>query len=114
MPQIELGDITRDYYGILYSGTPLALTCSLNLSTIDTTFSVTSEWTHNEEVVSNTSRVKECITEIANNVYNATLYFYSLNSTIDDGEYTCTFSIGSNLLLSNITSNGSTYLSIEG
>ncbi|XP_019853876.1 PREDICTED: hemicentin-1-like [Amphimedon queenslandica] len=113
LPPFELGDITRDYYGTLYSGTPLALTCSLNLSTIDTTFSVTNEWIHNEEVVSNTSRVKQCITEIATNVYNATLYFYPLNSTIDDGEYKCTFSIGSNLLLSNISSNVSTYLLYE-
>ena len=114
VPPLELGGIARDYYDILYSGTPLALTCSLNLSTIDTTFSVTSKWTHNEEVVLNTSRVKQCITEIATNVYNATLYFYPLNSTIDDGEYACVFSISSNLLLSNVTSNASTYLSIEG
>ena len=113
MPEIR-ADITSDYSGQLFSGTPLALTCTLNLSAIDTIIGVTSQWTHKGAMVTNSSRIKQCITIIAPNTFNTTVYFNPLNSTSDDGEYTCTFAITSDLLLSNSNTNASIHISVDG
>ena len=84
-------NITLNRTGDLYGGTPLTLTCSIQLNpAVDTTVMVTRMWRGpRSQVVSDTSRVTVSnVVERSDNLYKTTIEFRSL-STSDGGNYDC-------------------------
>ena len=77
--------------GVLYAGTPLTLTCSIQLNqAVDTTVMVTRMWSGpGSQAVSNSSRVAVSnLAERSGNQYESTIEFSSLY-TSDSGNYEC-------------------------
>lgn len=84
--------ISQDFNGTLYPGTPLAIVCSLNLTSTEyanVSFNVTNIWSKNGNALPNNSRIKECLTNTSSTFYDAILYFYPLHNSTDSGEYSC-------------------------
>ena len=83
--------ITPNHTGILYAGTPLTLTCSIQLNpAVDTTVMVTRMWRGpGSQVVSNSWRVTVSnLLKRSTLLYETTIEFVPL-STIDSGDYEC-------------------------
>ena len=83
--------ITPNHSGVLYAGTPLTLTCSIQLNpAVDTTVMVTRMWRGpGSQVVSNSSRVTVSnVVERGVLLYETTIEF-DLLSTTDSGNYEC-------------------------
>ena len=83
--------ITPNHTGILYAGTPLTLTCSIQLNpAVDTTVMVTRMWRGpGSQVVSNSSHVTVSnLLKRLTFVYETTIEF-DLLSTTDSGNYEC-------------------------
>ena len=83
--------ITPNHTGVLYAGTPITLTCSIQLNpAVDTTVMVTRMWRGpGSQVVSNSSHitVSNLLKRLAF-VYETTIEFDPL-STTDSGNYVC-------------------------
>ena len=83
--------ITPNHTGVLYAGTPLTLTCSIELNpAVDTTVIVTKMWRGpGSQVVSNSSRVTVSnLVERSAFLYETTIEFVPL-STSNGGDYEC-------------------------
>ena len=83
--------ITPIRTGIPYAGTPLSLTCSIQLNpAVDTTVMVTRTWSGpGSQAVSNSSRVTvPNLVKTSDNLYVAAIQFIPL-STTDSGNYEC-------------------------
>ena len=83
--------ITSNRTGVLYAGTPLTLTCSIQLNpAVDTTVMVTRMWRGPaSQVVSNSSHVTVSnLVERSALLYETTIQFSPLNTT-DSGNYEC-------------------------
>ena len=83
--------ITPNRTGVLYTGTPLTLTCSIQLNpAVDTTVMVTRMWSGpGSQAVSNSSHVTVSnLVERSDNLYETTIEFHPLNTT-DHGNYEC-------------------------
>ena len=83
--------ITPNRTGVLYAGTPLTLTCSIQLNpAVDTTVMVTRMWRGPaSQVVSNSSHVSVSnILKRSAFIYETTIQFSPLN-TVDGGNYEC-------------------------
>ena len=83
--------ITPNHSGVLYAGTPLTLTCSIQLNpAVDTTVMATRMWRGpGSQVVSNSSRVTVSnLLKRLTFVYETTIEFDPL-STTDSGTYEC-------------------------
>ena len=83
--------ITPNHSGVLYAGTPLTLTCSIQLNpAVDTTVMATRMWRGpGSQVVSNSSRVTVSnLLKRLTFVYETTIEF-DLLSTTDSGNYEC-------------------------
>lgn len=111
--------LSQDYKGSLYTGTPLILSCTLNVSFVETPVLVTSQWTKDGiDIVSlNQSRVQQNDTEISENVFVSLLVFYPLNSTTDSGEIVCHFTVhpspGGEVFIGT-TAKGAVNISVNG
>ena len=84
-------NITSNRTGVLYAGTPLTLTCSIQLNpAVDTTVVVNRMWSGpGSHTVSNSSRVTVSnLAERSAILYESTIEFSSL-STTDSGNYEC-------------------------
>ena len=109
--------ITQDYTGLLYTGTPLTLRCSLNLTAIDTNITVYSQWisTSQNANIQTDSRLTQSLTEISANAYESVLTFNPLDSLVDDGEYICLFTVSTDdVVTDDRTGNASIQLSVNG
>ena len=83
--------ITPNRTGVLYAGTPLTLTCSIQLNpAVDTTVMVTRMWRGpGSQTVSNSSHVTVSnLVERGAFLYETTIQFVPL-STTDSGNYKC-------------------------
>ena len=83
--------ITPNRTGVLYAGTPLTLTCSIQLNpAVDTTVMVTRMWRGpRSQTISNSSRVTVSnLVERSAFLYETTIQFVPL-STSDGGNYEC-------------------------
>ena len=83
--------ITSNRSGVLYAGTPLTLTCSIQLNpAVDTTVMVTRMWRGpGSQVVSNSSHVT--VSNLVSRsafLYETTIQFVPLNTTAH-GNYVC-------------------------
>ena len=90
VPQLTV-NITPNRTGVLYSGTPLTLTCSIQLNpAVDTPVMVTRMWRGpGSQVVSNSWRVTVSnLLKRSTLLYETTIEFVPL-STIDSGDYEC-------------------------
>ena len=110
-------DISRNYLGTLYAGTPLTLTCNITLDDlVDIPVIVTNQWTRNmTNITEPTTTVN--LTETDTNRYTATLEFYPLSATYDNGEYQCTVLVTANTTdnyTTNITNETSIDVVVEG
>ena len=110
-------DISRNYLGTLYAGTPLTLTCEITLDDlVDIPVIVTNQWTRNmTNITEPTTTVN--LTETDTNRYTATLEFYPLSATYDNGEYQCTVLVTANtddIYTTNITNETSIDVVVEG
>ena len=110
-------DISRDYSDTLYAGTPLTLTCDITLDDlVDIPVIVTNQWTRNMMIITEPT-ITESLTETDTNRYTATLYFYPLSATYDNGEYQCTVLVTANTVdnyTTNITNETSIDVVVEG
>ena len=82
--------ITPNRTGVLYAGTPLTLTCSIQLNpAVDTTVVVTRIWSKpGSQAVSNSRVTVSNLVERSDNLYESTIEFSSLN-TSDGTNYKC-------------------------
>jgi len=83
--------ITPNRTGVLYAGTPLTLTCSIQLNpAVDTTVMVTRMWRGpRSQVVRNTSLVTvSCLVEQSDNLFETSIVFNPLR-TSSGGSYNC-------------------------
>ena len=83
--------ITPNRTGVLYAGTPLTLTCSIQLNpAVDSTVMVVRVWRGpGSQVVSSSSHVTVSnLVERSDNLYKTTIQFSPLN-TSDGGNYDC-------------------------
>ena len=83
--------ITRNHTGVLYAGTPLTLTCSIQLNpAVDTTVMVTRMWSEpGSQAVSTGSRVTVSnLVERSAIFYDTTIQFILLSIT-NSGDYKC-------------------------
>ena len=84
-------NITPNRTGVLYAGTPLTLTCSIQLNpAVDTTVMVTRTWSGpGSQAVSISSRVTVSnLVKRSENLYETTIEFGPLTTT-DTGDYEC-------------------------
>ena len=84
-------NVTSNRTGVLYAGTPLTLTCSIQLNpAVDTTVMVTRTWSGpGSQVISNSSHVT--VSDILKKsafIYTTTIEFDPLSAT-DSGDYEC-------------------------
>ena len=83
--------ITPNRTGVFYAGTPLTLTCSIQLNpAVDTTVMVNTTWSGlGSQAVSNGSRVSVSnLLQRSAILYETTIHFIPLNTT-DTGNYEC-------------------------
>ena len=110
-------DISRDYSDTLYAGTPLTLTCDITLDDlVDIPVIVTNQWTRNMMIITEPT-ITESLNETDTNRYTATLYFYPLSATYDNGEYQCTVLVRADTddnYTTNITNETSIDVVVEG
>ena len=107
-------DISRDYSGTLYAGTPLTLTCNITLDDlVDIPVIVTNQWTRNMMNITEPT-ITESLIQTDTNHYTATLDFYPLSAVYDNGEYKCTVLVTADTYVTNIISDASTDIVIEG
>ena len=111
--------LSLDYDGLLYTGTPLILSCSLNISFIETSVLIDTQWTINElDILSvNQSRVIQRNIKFANNIFKSSLEFNPLNSVTDNGEIACSFIVSPSTgreYFVNATTRAATNISVNG
>ena len=110
-------DISRDYIGIVYAGTPLTLTCNITLDDlVDIPVIVTNQWRRNMMSITEPT-ITESLIETDTNRYTATLDFYPLSATYDNGEYMCTVLVTADTTdnyTTNIINETSTDVVVEG
>ena len=109
-------DISRDYSGTLYAGIPLTLTCNITLDDlVDIQVNVTNQWTRNMMNITEPT-ITETLNKTDTNHYIATLEFYPLSATYDNGEYQCTILVTANTdddYITSITNETSTDVVVE-
>ena len=85
-------------YNILLAGSTLTIYCDITIDVnVDTQFTVTTTWTHDNTVLLPNSRmmiIDPYSTSL--NEYQSRIEFSTLSSTIDSGVYTCDVSVTSN------------------
>ena len=110
-------DISQNYLGTLYAGTPLTLTCDITLDDlVDIPVNVTNQWTRNMMDITE-STITESLIQTDTNRYTATLEFYPLSATYDSGEYQCAILVTADSddnYTTNITNETSTDVVVEG
>ena len=110
-------DISRNYLGTLYAGTPLTLTCNITLDDlVDIPVIVTNQWTRNMMNITEPT-ITESLIETDTNHYTATLDFYPLSASYDNGEYKCTILVTTDTdddYTTNIINETSTDVVVEG
>ena len=110
-------DISRNYLGTLYAGTPLTLTCEITLDDlVDIPVIVTNQWTRNMTNITEPT-ITETLVETDTNHYTATLEFYPLSAAYDNGEYQCTVLVTADTddtYTTDITNETSTDVVVEG
>ena len=112
--------ITSNRTGILYAGTPLTLTCSIQLNpAVDTTEMVTRMWRGPaSQAVSNSSRVTVSnLVSRSGFLYEMTIQFIPL-STTDSGNYECEATVTphpqSQFVIMSTTGSDALYITIQG
>ena len=110
-------DISRNYLGTLYAGTPLTLTCNITLDDlVDIPVIVTNQWTRNMMNITEPT-ITESLIQTDTNHYTATLDFYPLSANYDNGEYKCTVLVTADTdddYTTNIINETSTDVVVEG
>ena len=88
---------TQEYNNLL-AGSTLTIYCDIAIDVnVDTSFNVTTTWTHNNTVLLSNSRVTIIDPYSTSfNMYQPHIEFSTLSSTIDSGTYTCDVSVASN------------------
>ena len=94
MPNVEISK--HENKSILYSGAPLLLQCSLNLTDLNSTTLSTNQWLKNSSIITNSSKTSQCITVSSPTIYVAELFIYPLNASTDAGEYQCNMTVCGN------------------
>ena len=112
--------VTLNRTGILYAGTPLTLTCSIQLNpAVDTTVVVARMWSGpGSQTVSNSSRITVSnLVESSGFVYKTTIEFAPLNTT-DSGNYKCEATVSpdppSRLIIRSKTGRDSHSVTVQG
>ena len=112
--------VTFNRTGILYAGTPLTLTCSIQLNpAVDTTVVVTRMWSGpGSQTVSNSSHITVSnLVESSSLIYETTIEFVPL-STTDSGNYKCEATVSpdppSRLIIRSKTSRDSHSVTVQG
>ena len=112
--------ITPNHTGVLYAGTPLTLTCSIQLNpAVDTTVMVTRMWTGpGSQVVSNSSRLTVSnILKRSTFLFETTIQFDPLTTT-DSGNYECEATVTpdpqSQFVLMSTTSSDTHAIIVQG
>ena len=112
--------ITLNRTGVLYAGTPLTLTCSIQLNqAVDTTVMVTRTWRGpGSQGVSNSSRVTMSnILKRSAFLYETTIQFSPLN-TVDGGNYVCEATVTpdpqSQFVIMSTTGNDTHPITVQG
>ena len=92
VPPLE-PNITKNYYGLVYAGTPLTQNCSLQLDDlVDINTIVSFKWRKNGMIFQEDSRVTISFITISSMEYVSSLSFNPLNIT-DNGQYHCYVSV---------------------
>ena len=111
--------ISQSYYGSLYAGINLTITCNITLSNlVDIPVIVSNEWTRNGNEITKTT-ITEDLVKINNLNHIASLEFFPLNALTDDGEYKCSARVIPSVMdeddymyITNVTNNASTALDV--
>ena len=113
-------NITANRTGVLYAGTPLTLTCSIQLNpAVDTTVMVTRMWRGpGSQAVSNSSRMTVSnVFKGSDNLYETTIEFHPL-STTDSGNYECEATVApdpqSQFVIMNTTGSDTHSVTVQG
>ena len=98
VPPVNL-TISKSYTDTLYSGTPLDITCDLELpGLVDISVVVSNQWTTTDNAIipsADDTTITDSLTSSDNLQHTATLSFYPLNVT-DSRGYQCNLMIVSN------------------
>ena len=109
--------ISQDYSDPLYTGTNLTITCNIELSSlVDIPVSVSNQWTRDGADIME-STITSDLVEVTALRHTATLEFYPLYHTTDNGLYQCSVMISSEeefVNSSGISNNASTTLDVLG
>ena len=113
-------NITPYHTGVLHAGTPLTLTCSIQLNpAVDTTVVVTRTWRGpGSQTVSNISRVTVSnLVSRSTFLYETTIEFIPLNTT-DTGNYECEATVTpdpqSQFVIMSTAGSDALYITIQG
>ena len=112
-------NVTPNRTGDLYAGTPLTLTCSIQLNpAVDTTVNVTGTWSGpGSQAVSNSSHVTVSnLLNMSAFLYETTIEFHPL-STTDTGNYTCEATLApdpQSQFVMNTSGNGTHSVTVQG
>ena len=113
-------NVTSNHTGILHAGTPLTLTCSIQLNpAVDTTVMVNRTWRGpGSQGVSNSSRVT--VSNLDSRpafLYETTIEFVPLNTT-DGGDYECEATVTpdpqSQFVIMSTAGSDALYITIQG
>ena len=111
-------DISTDYNDTLYAGTPLTITCLLDLAAINSVsvpITVTNQWTRDNNLIATNARISESITNVSSTLYKAILRFYPLDNSTDNGEYRCSLYLNTtSLYIERSFFNATLGINIEG
>ena len=109
--------ISQDYSYPLYTGTNLAITCDIKLSSlVDIPVNVSNQWTRDGADIMESTITSDLI-EVTALKHTATLEFYPLYHATDDGVYQCSVMISSDEEFVNsngISNSASTTLDVLG
>ena len=113
-------NITANRSGVLYAGTPLTLTCSIQLNpAVNTTVMVTRTWSGpGSQAVSNSGHVTVSnVFKRSDNLYETTIEFGPLNTT-DSGNYECEATVApdpqSEFVIMNTTGSDTHSVTVQG
>ena len=115
--------ISQSYTDTLYSGTPLNITCDLELpGLVDIPVVVSNQWTTTDNAIipsADDTTITDSLTSSSNLQHTATLSFYPLNDVTDSRGYQCNIMIVANNTTGNnfvypLNVTGNTSIVVEG
>lgn len=112
-PTINISGLTNK---LLYTGTNLFLTCTLELnSAVDSEFRVAGVWRRGGEMINSSRRVNISETALIRpSVYQTTISIRPISDTMDSGSYSCHSSIPSDQFVLFTDGSQQVTVNIEG